>query len=198
MRSTYARVLRVPGAWSLLAVGSVARIGMGMTPLALILATVDTGAGYGRAGLFVAAYGMAGAVSGPLVGRLVDRAGPRWVLVVTAMLHAAALVAVVVALPILGAAATVVACAVAGATYPPLTAVLRGSWAALGRDDPALGDLPAPALSLDAAMFELVFVLGPLLVAVLSAASWPHILDLFDTILGEPAADPDGLYGSKA
>jgi predicted MFS family arabinose efflux permease len=168
--NTYLRVLRVPGGRSLLGLGSVARVGMGMAPLALILATLDAGGGFSRAGLAVGAYGVAGAVAGPVVGRLVDQLGARPVLGVTAVVYAGAVVGVVVALHAVPAAVVAV-CVVAGATYPPLTAVLRGSWAALGRDDPELATLRAPALSLDAATFELVFVVGPVLVSVATAVA---------------------------
>ncbi len=50
---------------------------MGMTVLAALVATDAFGAGPSLRGLVVAAYGVAGLLAGPVVGRLLDRAGIR-------------------------------------------------------------------------------------------------------------------------
>ena len=57
------------------------------------------------------------------------------------------------------------AAALAGATYPPMIAAIRGAWNDL--TDPASGRyaLRNTALAAETSLFELVFVLGPLLVA---------------------------------
>src|SRR5262249_14717268 len=60
------------------------------------------------------------------------------------------------------------AAAVAGATYPPMSAAIRGAWNHLTGHD---ADLYANAFALETSMFEVVFVVGPLLVAAFLAFS---------------------------
>ena len=159
----------VPNARRLLVVGAMSRLGMGMTPLALILSVIKTGNGFGAAGLATGVYGLAGAGAGPLVGRLLDRLGPSLLLRIMGPLNMALTTGVWLACRS-GLAWTYVACGFAGATYPPLTAALRGSWAGLSgeeRSAVALARLRASALAMDAVTFELVFLLGPALVSAI-------------------------------
>ena len=168
--NTYLRVLRVPGGRSLLGLGSVARVGMGMAPLALILATLDAGGDLSRRGSGGrrvrrrrCCCRTGGRSPGRPVGRAagagcdggrVRRGGGRCRRRLARRAHCGG-----------GCLRR------GGRDVSALTAVLRGSWAALGRDDPELATLRAPALSLDAATFELVFVVGPVLVSVATAVA---------------------------
>lgn len=165
----YLGVWRMPGAKSMLVMGILARLGIGMTPLALLLAVQETTGRYAAAGLAGGLYALAGAAISPVAGRVADRIGPSPVLFLTAVLHPLALGGLILASR--GGADALpwifVAAAVAGATYPPLTAAIRRTWTdatAVGTGRDALR--PA-ALAAETSLFELVFVLGPMLVAAI-------------------------------
>jgi MFS family permease len=159
----YLGVWHLPGGKILLLVGIFARLGIGMTPLALLLLVQQTTGHYSSAGLAGGIYALAGAVISPIAGRLADRIGPAPILFGTSVLHPLALGALLLAGPVLPLIFT--AAALAGATYPPLTAAIRRAWT----DATAVGTgqhhLRAAAMAAETSLFELVFVLGPMLVA---------------------------------
>ncbi len=110
------------------------------------------------------AYALSFGVLGPALARRADRTGPVRALRLTALVHPVLLAAVVLVaraeapLPVL-----LLPAALAGATVPPLGPVMRALWATvLDRRS-----LPA-AYSLESVVVELCFVLGPLLVSVLT------------------------------
>jgi MFS family permease len=164
----YLVVWRIPGAPVLLVGGTVARLGMGMTPLALLLLARDVTGRYALAGVVGAAYALAGAALGPIAGRLADRAGPVPVLLATGVAHPVGLAAVLLASRLDHGqfGALLVSSAFAGATYPPMTAALRGAWAALTGPGTGREHLRTTALAAETALFEIVFVVGPALVAI--------------------------------
>jgi MFS family permease len=157
----------MPGGRVLLIVGVVARLGIGMTPLALLLLVQQTTGRYASAGLAGGLFALAGAALSPVAGRLADRVGAAPVLLATAVLHPLGLIGLLAAaqggeaaLPLI-----FVASAFAGATYPPLTAAIRRAWTDATAPDTGSGHLRAAALAAETSLFELVFVLGPMLVA---------------------------------
>jgi MFS family permease len=163
----YLGVWQLPGGRVLLSVGILARLGIGMTPLALLLLVQETTGSYAAAGLAGGVYALAGAALSPIAGRLADRIGPSPILLVTAVLHPLALVALLLvsrggapALPWI-----FVTSALAGATYPPLTAAIRRAWTDMTQVGSGRPDLRAAAMAAETSLFELVFVLGPMLVA---------------------------------
>ena len=149
---------------SLLAWSIVARLPMGMAALALVLLVRGTGAGYGKAGLVAAAFAIAVAIGAPYGGRQVDRRGARLVLRRRLVLFPT-LFGLVAVLGETGApiAAIAVAAAAAGLTVAPVSSVMRSIWPTVAGADGA-----RTAYALDAALQEVIFVGGPLLVAVLA------------------------------
>jgi MFS family permease len=162
-------LLRRPHALRMLLAGLVGRLPEAMIPLGLLLLVRAEHGSYATAGAIAGAFAVGAAVGGPLTGRLVDRVGQPVVLVATAAARTAALVAVALVAGDAPAAAGVLA-ALCGALTPPLEPALRALWPDLAGEDPhAL----AAAYELDAGAQELIFVVGPLLVAVVSASASP-------------------------
>ena len=161
----YRALLRRPFVPALFGWAILARLPIGMTGLALVLLVRSTGAGYGEAGVVAAAYTAAVAVGAPYAGRQVDRRG-----VVPALrLRLVAFPGLLTLLAVLGAldaplAVLALSAAAAGLTMPPVSSALRSIWPrVLGEDD------ARTAYALEAALQEVIFVGGPLIVAVLAA-----------------------------
>jgi MFS family permease len=135
-----------------------------MAALALVLLVRGGGASYAEAGLVAAAYGIAVAIGAPYGGRQVDRRGARLVLrrrmVLFPSLFGVVAVLGAVDAPLLAIAA---ATAATGLTLPPVSSVLRSIWPTVAGEDGA-----RTAYALDAALQEVIFVGGPLLVALLA------------------------------
>ena len=142
----------------------MARLPNGMAALALVLLVRGGGASYAEAGLVAAAYGIAVAIGAPYGGRQVDRRGARLVLrrrmVLFPSLFGVVAVLGAVDAPLLAIAA---ATAATGLTLPPVSSVLRSIWPTVAGEDGA-----RTAYALDAALQEVIFVGGPLLVALLA------------------------------
>ncbi|MGC5050113.1 MFS transporter [Micromonospora sp. DT48] len=163
----YLAVWQIPGAPTLLITGIIGRLGIGMTPLALLLVVEGVTGRYSLAAVAGGCYALFGAALSPVAGRIADRIGPTPVLLGTAIAHPLAL------LGLLWAARTesapfglvLLASAVAGGTYPPMTAAIRGAWNDLTNVESGRYHLRNTALAAETTLFEIVFVLGPLLVA---------------------------------
>lgn len=174
---TQLEVLRAPHVPRLLASGVVGRIPSAIAALAAGLVMRDAGLGYHLVGWAVGAFALGLATGGPILGRIVDRRGQSRVLVASSLVAASAFVLVDLAddrFPVI-----VVAMAVAGLATPPLEPCLRALWPDLVDDD----DLDA-ALSLDAAAQELVFIIGPALVATAAAVVNPEAAVWMAALLG--------------
>src|SRR5205085_6667826 len=64
------------------------------------------------------------------------------------------------------------AAVLAGVTFPPMTAAVRGTWNAMTADAP---EVRGTALAAETALFDLVFVVGPMLVAICVALWQPAV-----------------------
>jgi hypothetical protein len=62
------------------------------------------------------------------------------------------------------------AAAIAGLAYPPTGAAVRGAWNALTGTDTGRHGLRTTALAADSTLVELIFVIGPMIVAVFAAS----------------------------
>lgn len=176
----YGEVWRIPGAPLLLLGGSVARLGQGITVLAWLLLVVETSGSY-AAGAAVTAMSSVGlAVAAPVAGRLADRHGPRrvltWYAVAFAVTQGLLLVAVLARAPL---AALCVVSLVTGALTPPIGPALRAAWAVLTGAGSARSGSRVAALAIDSALFEVVFVVGPLVLSAFVLLAEP-----LDALLG--------------
>jgi MFS family permease len=168
-RGPWARVVLAPQVAALATASVVARMPFGMGGVSLVIFVHARTGSFGVAGLVTGFYALAFALAGPLLGRQVDRRGPRVVLAPAAVVCALALGAVVAIGE--GSAATlplVLASVVAGAAVPPVSGVVRRTWPALV----PRRDLHTAYL-FDSVLIETVFVCGPLLTGLLAAAVDP-------------------------
>jgi MFS family permease len=165
----YLDVLRTPGVSRLLGAAVLGRMPIGMAGLAIVLLVRQTGGSYATAGLVAGCYAVSLGVTAPLLGRLIDRVGQTRVLLGCAAVCAAAFVALGVAAEVGSPALLPVLAALGGASLPPVAACLRALWSELlGRG----AELQA-AFSVEAIVQELIFVVGPPLVALLAAVFAP-------------------------
>jgi MFS family permease len=161
-------LLRTPGLRAVLSASIIGRLPMGIAGLAILL-YVQSGTGsFAAAGVVSALYvlGLAGAA--PLVGRMIDRLGPRPILLLSALTYPTALIVLVVLVKNSAAVGWVALTAlVAGATLPPITVCMRVLFPRLFDD----AELLQTAYSVDSILIESIFVAGPALIALFVAAN---------------------------
>lgn len=160
----YRSALARPGVARVLVTSLVARAPNGMSSLSMIL-LISRDHGYGRAGLAVGVTVALTCVSNPLLARLAITRGARRVLVPSAVVYAALLTALAV-VPGSSYGLQLACCAGSGLAVPPVVATVRGLWPRIftGEEAQALYGLEATAQ-------ELIFIVGPALVALLAAVA---------------------------
>ncbi|MEZ5081280.1 MAG: MFS transporter [Thermoleophilia bacterium] len=139
----------------------IARLPLVMLPLTVVLLARESGHPYWAVGLVSGAFIASTAVMAPVIGRLADRVGVRPVMLAALTIETAALVVLATVPGRLGLIGLVVVVAVAGAAEPPVHAVIRALLARLV--DPAAR---SGVYTLEASFQEMLFVIGPMLVAV--------------------------------
>ena len=172
MLGSYRHVLAVPGAPRLLSTALFARLPQGMSSLAVLLLVRGSTRSYAAAGIAVGALGLATAVGAPLLGRMIDRLGRARVLMRAALVYAAAQGALVAAAQLrAGAVLLVVLAFAAGAALPPVAPAVR----ALMRDVFADRAVRERAYALESVVQELIWIVGPLLVALVITFCSPAV-----------------------
>jgi MFS family permease len=164
----YRRLLAQPALRGLAVADVCARLPQGMVAITLLLVAAAH-ASMTTAGLVVAGYTLGQAVTGPLRGRLADRYGLARVCAVCGCGYAAALLGLLAG-SLAGAPAwlLVAAAAAAGLIVPPLSPGMRSLWSAC-----AAGALRQTAFALDAAVFDLAYLAGPVVASALAAGVAP-------------------------
>jgi len=171
MLASYRRVLSLPGSARLFASGLLARLPQGTTSLAILLIVRAATHSYADAGAAVGAEALGSALSAPALGRLIDARGRRWVLARASIGYALALWLLAVAARLHGGAGALVAlAALAGAMMPPVAPTLRALLGELYRQ----GALRERAYALEAVAQELIWIVGPVLVALLASVLAPE------------------------
>src|SRR5262249_44892468 len=158
----YADFLRQPDVARLLWAALLARMPIGMVGFAMLMYLRETLGNFALAGTALGAYFFAMAIFAPVLGRLIDRLGPRGPLLVTGIVQPLALAAVLVAAKLgLPFAFVGTAAGLAGAFAAPITTLSRALWRYRfdNEDDRRI------AFALDAVTIELNFALGPAIVA---------------------------------
>lgn len=175
MLSTYARILRRPGAAWFSGSGLVARLPISMLGLGIVFLVEGATGSYGRAGLISGIALLGNAACAVPLGRLIDRRGQGVVLPALVAVWGAALALLMVSVesgwPV---AATLLLAVVTGASLPPIGTCVRARWSHALRTQP---DALATAFALEAVVDEVVFVIGPIL-ATLLATAWHPVAGL--------------------
>jgi len=168
--SRYADLFRVPGLRATLMASVVGRLPIGIATLAILLFLQSRSGSFAIAGAAAACYVLGLAAVAPLLGRMMDRLGPRPVLSAGALVYPAALATLIaLALGSAGLEWVAAAAALAGAAFPPVTICMRALYPRLV-SDPALLQT---AYSVDSALVETMFIFGPVLVAGFVALGAP-------------------------
>ena len=163
----YARLLREPGVGSSVLASIVGRLPIGIAAFAIILFVQARSGSFALAGATSACYVLGLGMLAPVVGRLIDRLGPRPVLMATAIGYPLALAALIVLVSSSASALWIGASALlAGASLPPVTVCMRALLPRLLREP---GQLHT-AYSVDSVLIEIMFIVGPSLVTLFVAS----------------------------
>ena len=165
MLQPYRDVLARPGALAFSSAGVLARLPMSMVGIAVVLAVSEIYGSYGLAGQITAVYVIVHSICAPLLARLVDRHGQARVMRPAIGVAAVGLVGLIAALLVEASPWLLFAAAiVTGSSIGSVGALVRARWTHVLRDPQAIHT----AYSLEAALDEFVFVVGPIVAAVLA------------------------------
>ena len=173
-------MLALPGVRPVLVAAFVGRLPIGMMSLSIVLLVSQETGSYATAGAVAAAQALAGAVSSPLLGRLIDRVGQTPVLVFCGLGFPVAVAGLIVVASSVTDVLPLVLCAIPfGVTYPPLFAATRALLTRMAGSE----DLAASAFAFEAIVQEAFFITGPLLVALLVAVASPQAALVFVAVV---------------
>jgi MFS family permease len=165
----YAALLEPRELRQIFAASVIGRLPIGITGLAVLIMVQSTSGSFARGGAATGCYVGGLAAIAPLLGRLIDRYGPRRVLAAAGLSFPAALVALVASVAMDASLWLQLALsAAAGATFPPITVCMRTLLKRRLREE-----LLSTAYSLESVLIELIFIAGPMLVAILVAFASP-------------------------
>jgi MFS family permease len=164
----YVEFVRQPDVARLLLVALLTRMPVGMVGFAMVMFLREALGDFALAGAAVGINFISMAAVAPIVGRIIDRRGPRTPLIVTGTVQPLALLAILVSAR-LGLPFAVIAlfAALAGMFASPITTLTRTAW----RHRFEREDDRRTAFALDSVMIEINFTLGPAIVATILATA---------------------------
>jgi len=159
---SYLALFRLPGVLRPFSAATLGRLSYGAVGLSLLLIVHQATGSFAVAGTAGGVYGVATLV-GPVKSRLMDRRGHRVVTPILGATFAAALLAMAILTKdgIRDPGIYILLSGLAGAFAPPLGPVMRALWASMTEGPDGL----ERAYSLDTSVEEVLFTVGPLLVA---------------------------------
>src|SRR5436305_1375398 len=157
----YVEFIRQPDVARMLAIALLSRMPIGMVGFAMVMYLREALGDFALAGSAVGINFVAMAAVAPIVGRSVDRFGPRMPLLITGLVQPFALAGVLVSAKLgLGFAYVAGAAALSGMFASPITTLTRTAWRQrFDREEDR-----RTAFSVDAVMIELNFTVGPVIV----------------------------------
>ncbi|MEV7973728.1 MFS transporter [Cellulomonas sp. NPDC089187] len=166
----YRAVLSRPGALNFSAAGLLARLPMSMVGIGIVLMVRALYDSYSLAGTVSAVYVLAQAVCSPQIARLVDQYGQARVMRPAVAISASGLVALI-GCALIGAPSwsLFVFAVLVGSCIGSFGAMVRARWSHLVHDGRQLHT----AYSLESALDEVVFVIGPVLATTLATSVAP-------------------------
>ena len=176
----YADLLGRPALRAAIGASILGRLPIGITGLAVLMLIQDASQSFGRGGAVAACYVAGLASVAPVLGRVIDRVGPRSVLRFSAIAFPASLAALVAAQGGEAQWPSFLFAALAGACFPPITVCMRTFLKQQLKDDALL----AAAYSLESVLIETIFIVGPGLVAVFVALASPAAAVIFAAACG--------------
>ncbi|MER7447857.1 MFS transporter [Microbacterium sp. NPDC097977] len=157
----YWDLLRTPGVARMIAAQLTARFPNGMTSLAILLHVEQQTGSYGSAGLVLAATSVGQAVAGPITSRWMGVWGMRRVLTLTLTVCAIAVLGL--ALLPLNVPGYMVLGMITGLSTPPVQSAVRTIYPKLVNAKQL-----TPLFSLDASLQEIIWVLAPVVITLVS------------------------------
>ncbi len=165
MLEPYRRVLSLPGTLAFSSAGLVSRLPLSMAGLGIVLLVSAKSGSYGLAGTVSAAYVLAAAAGAPAQGRISDRLGQALVLRVVGSMFACGTALLLISIESdWGTPWTHLSAVVAGLASPQAGSMVRARWSHVLPDRSQLN----AAFSLEAVIDEMVFIVGPVVVTVLT------------------------------
>jgi MFS family permease len=162
----YAEFIRQPDVARLLLVGLVSRLPIGMVGFSMLIFLRETLGNFADAGAAVGVDFVACAAVAPIVGRIVDRHGPRLVLYVTGVMQPLSLAATLWAAKHgMSFAAVAFFAGLSGIFSTPTTTLTRTMW----RHRFEREEDRRTAFALDSVTIEINFTLGPAFIAAVLA-----------------------------
>ncbi|GAB3821225.1 MFS transporter [Kribbella italica] len=181
MLMPYVPLMRRPGAAAFCAAGILGRMPISMIGLGIVILIAQESGSYGLAGAVSGVAVVAGAITGPIQGRLVDRFGQRSLLLTGSVLCTIGLAGLLLAVRADAPTALLYLLSfLAGATRPQVGSFVRARWThLLGR-----GRALQTAFALEAVGDEVVFIIGPVLVTALATQVSPYVALATAGVLG--------------
>ncbi len=174
--SRYTKLLERRELRALILASILGRLPIGILGLAILLLAQSATGSFAQGGIASASYVLGLAAVAPLLGRAIDRYGPRPTLFACALAFPSALVGVVAAYSMQAPLWIALTCAAAsGASFPPITACMRTYFKQQLSEDVQL----TTAYSLESVLIELIFITGPMLVGLFVAIASPALAVLF-------------------
>lgn len=174
--SRYTKLLERRELRALILASILGRLPIGILGLAILLLAQSATGSFAQGGIASASYVLGLAAVAPLLGRAIDRYGPRPTLFACALAFPSALAGVAAAYSMQAPLWIALTCAAAsGASFPPITACMRTYFKQQLSEDVQL----TTAYSLESVLIELIFITGPMLVGLFVAIASPALAVLF-------------------
>jgi MFS family permease len=167
----YAALLEPRDMRQVFAASMIGRLPIGISGLAILILVQTASGSFAQGGAATGCYVAGLAAVAPILGRLIDRYGPRRVLTAAGLLFPAALIALVFSVAINASPWLQFAfSAAAGASFPPITVCMRTILKRRLREE-----MLSTAYSLESVLIEMIFIVGPMLVALFVAFASPAL-----------------------